>query len=183
MALNILIVGVGEVGHNIVRFLPRVNSVMVADPDWVEPHNRSYQGMARTPKVSAVLSELRERGYSPRMVQNYNVSPLPNVAFGFCRAVSPTWRFPEWLVVECTDDAGMLSLPAVHVHTDITPDGLAVFSVWEGAIEGIKPRLLPHGCTDRLARAAVVAAQRFVQLLEVGRFPEFPGITEIVEEG
>lgn len=184
--MNILIIGVGEVGHNIVRFLPPVNSIMVADPDVVATHNRSYQGKnVGEKKVLVVLSELREKGYRPQLVTHYNVSPRPRVAYGFCDAISPLWSISDdWLVVECTDDAEMLSLPAIHVHTDIAPDGRAIFSIWKGAIKTFDKlrSATSTGCTDLLARAAVVAAQKFVQLLKMRLFPDFPGLTETVIE-
>ena len=177
MLRPLMIIGVGEVGHHILRALVNEGlyppSLFLVDFDTVEVVNPSYAPhQVRKPKVIAVYQELLRRNYSLVLAQNFLVAPKEGVCFVSTQKFLPHYRLHRgWFVVECTDDAKMLEFNAVHVHTGLV-SGNPVFEIRFGAVFGVKnPPHPPDFCRDALSRAAQAAARRFVEFYRKGDFP------------
>lgn len=173
-----MIIGVGEVGHHILGTLMSEGlhppSLFLVDFDVVEPVNPSYdRRQAGKPKVVAVYHELlRQQHYKLVLVQDFFVAPKNGVCFASIKRFLPHYRpHHGWLVVECTDDAKMLSLNTVHVHTGLV-SGRPAFEIRTGTVVGVKnPPHPPDFCREALSRAAQAAARRFVEFYRKGDFP------------
>lgn len=181
-----MIIGVGEVGHHILKALMDEKlyppSLFLVDFDVVEPVNPSYDRRhAGQPKVIAVYHELLRQGYKLFLAQDFFTAPMDGVCFVSKMRFLPHYRpHHRWLVVECTDDAEMLSLNAIHVHTGLV-SGRPAFEIRTGTVVGVKnPPHPPDFCREALSRAAQAAARRFVEFYQKGDFPSHT--LEILEQ-
>lgn len=170
--MNVVIVGVGEIGHQIARLLsPQlVSSVLLIDGDVVASHNPSYRGKrVGEPKVSVALAEMEKMGWRISLVATPAVHPKTGMAFGYADFVSPSWKpLPGWdLVIECTDNSEMLKMPALHVHTGIL-SGNGAFQIWQGELDvlPLSQEERGEGCTEVLGVAARYAAREVVRQLQ-----------------
>lgn len=168
------LIGVGEIGHHILQAMERrktfPSAIFLSDPDVVSKDNPSFAHIAaaegRQPiyKVNAVIPMLLQY-YSVVVVRQIPASLQDGRAYIYNARYPSRWTGSDELIVECTDDAGMLELEAVHVHTGLVTN-IPAGEIWYGSRKGVKsPPHPPDACRQALSEAARHLAEVLVERL------------------
>lgn len=171
------LIGVGEIGHYILRAMEHRKAFPIAlflsDPDVIAAENPSF---ALNPPGNRAIGQNKATAMIPLLSQYYKVVSLvveiPKRLVDHHAYVYP-YPFPpsyspnqqDVLIVECTDDAKMLALPAVHIHTGLVDDRPGC-EIWYGSQTNVQR--LPHPpayCRQALSEAARHVAEVFVEML------------------
>lgn len=168
---GLVIVGVGEVGHYLLRAITEQGYIfpwyLLIDPDKVEAKNPSFEGKnVGVLKVMAVANWLRKqrmlKEYQVRLIsslQDIRAAISPNAIIVAPFKVSPEAKLPG-LVFETTDDSTMWRMPhCYHVHTGLINEERAFFQV--SSVPRTLPTIphYPEGCTGLLSEAAKRAGE------------------------
>ena len=173
MGEGLVLIGVGEVGHQIILKLALKARQLakgfawyvLIDPDIIEPHNPSFAGTSGYKAVVTASQLANALKYSVYHVLRFPQNPKPRTIYAVTIKAPAQMHplFQRGVVIEATDSHEMLTLPTVHVHTGLKNERKAVWQIFYGPRNVPPQPHPPRGCVGLLGEAAEAVAEFFVR--------------------